>query len=397
MKGWKGELLQISKPNGPFLALVLACSCFALPVLAGGYSEGEANTDVLYEDSPFITQSSLVYVYPRRDYSSLMGHPVDDKPYSDSYVIPNLAVAARLGDNLSCEFTYTRPFGGSATYSQAAQNAEFATAMAQGDPFPNPTSAMKFSADEYGTACAARIEAGPGKLYAIGGLFWETFDYKEDTWIGSVHLKDDGKLGYRLGVGYDIPDYALRVQLLYRSQVKHEGSGSYTPSEFAIENGITDMLPARGSGTLPQSVKLYAQTGVAPGWLVYGSATWTQWSVLQAFSYDVIGLGTANKVFNYTDGYTLQLGVGHEFDSKLSGTVNLTWDQGVGTGADITTDTWTLGLGAEYKTDLGTFSLGAGLSYLTAGAQRVASGATYDASANADWALSGALAYTLKF
>lgn len=170
--------------------------------------------------------------------------------------------------------------------------------------------------------------------------------------------------------------------------MKHEGSGNYTSSEFAIQ---------MGSGTLPQSVKLYAQTGVAPTWLVYGSATWTDWSVLQAFSYDVIGLGTATKVFNYTDGYTLQLGVGHDFDDRLSGTVNPTWDEGVGTGADITTDTWTLGLGAQYKTDAGTISLGGGLSYLTAASQHVASGATYDASADADWAVSGGISYALKF
>jgi hypothetical protein len=50
--------------------------------------------------------------------------------------------------------------------------------------------------------------------------------------------------------------------------------------------------------------------------------------------------------------------VGHEFNENLSGTVNLTWDQGVGTGADITSDCWTVGLGGEFKTDLGTFGLG---------------------------------------
>ncbi|WP_107676466.1 OmpP1/FadL family transporter [Agrobacterium sp. LAD9] len=377
--------------------LLVAFFCSGLPAWAGGFSRGEANTDVLFDDSRFSSEASVVYVSPSRNYTTLMGQSVDDKSYSDSFAIPSLSIGARISDNLGCELTVTQPFGGAATYSEAAQNAEFATAAALGEPFPNPTKTMKFSADEYGAACAVRVNAGPGRLYAIGGLFWETFDYKENTWIGAVHLKDDGQLGYRIGIGYDIPDYALRVQLFYRSQVEHEASGTYTPSELAILDGITDTLPARGSGTLPQSLKLYAQTGVAPGWLIYGSATWTDWSVLRDFSYDVIGLGTAHKVFNYTDGYTLQLGVGHEFTDQLSGTINITWDEGVGSGADITTDTWTLGIGSQYKGDFGTVSLGAGVSYLTAGSQHVSSGATYEARADADWAISGGLSYILKF
>lgn len=108
-------------------------------------------------------------------------------------------------------------------------------------------------------------------------------------------------------------------------------------------------------------------------------------------------LGTARKVFNYKDGYTLQLGVGHDFTDKLSGTTNITWDQGVGTGADITTDTWSIGLGVQYKAQVGTFGLGAALSYLTAGKQRVTEGATYDADAKADWAAVAGVSYKLRF
>jgi len=388
--------MKFTAPTWAFV-LPMAILCSGFPAWGGGFFRGEANTDILFDDGRFTSEASVVYVAPSRNYTTLIGQAVSDKSYSDSFVIPSLAIGARISDNLSCELTYTQPFGGSATYSEAAQSAEFATAAALGDPFPNPTSKMKFSADEYGAACAVRVHAGTGRFYAIAGLFWETFDYKENTWIGSVHLKDDGQLGYRIGIGYDIPDYALRVQILYRSHIEHEGGGTYTPSELAILNGITANLPAQGSGTLPQSLKLYAQTGVAPGWLIYGSATWSDWSVLQDFSYDVIGLGTAHKVFNYTDGYTLQLGVGHEFTDRVSGTINITWDEGVGTGADIATDTWTLGVGARYQGDFGTVSLGAGLSYLAAGFQQVSSGATYDASANADWAVSGGLSYALKF
>lgn len=389
------DAMQLTKK----LVLTTAMALFsaAAPALAGGFSRGEANTDILFNDSRFSAASELIYVSPSRDYSELMGQPVDDKPYSDAFFVPSLAIGAKIGDNLSCALTYTQPFGGSATYSDAAQNAEFVTAAGLGDPFPNPTSKMKFSADEYGATCKIAFAAGPGNLHLIGGAFLETFDYREDTLIGSVHLKDDGEIGYRVGVAYDIPEYAMRVQVMYRSEVHHEGTGMYTPSDFAIANGITDRLAANGAGTLPQSLKIYAQTGVAPGWLVYGSVTWTDWSVLPTFRYDVPGLGTANKVFNYRDGYTVQLGAGHEFSDTVSGTVNITWDQGVGTGADITTDTWTLGVGTQYKAEIGTIGIGAAVTYLTAGSQAVSSGATYDAKADADWALGLGVSYSVQF
>ncbi|MCY1667301.1 OmpP1/FadL family transporter [Rhizobium sp. SL86] len=368
-----------------------------LPAMAGGFSRGEANTDILYSDAQFSAESSVIYVSPDRSYSKLMGQSVDEGAYSDSFVIPNLTLGMRFSDNLSCAVTYTKPYGGSGTYSEAAQNAELLTAAGNGDPLPNPTSRMKVASDEYGATCDVHLNAGPGRIHILGGMFVESFVYQEDTWIGNVRLKDNGELGYRVGLAYDIPDYALRVQLMYRSQIKHKGDGTFTASDLGTSLGIPDTLPAYGSGTLPQSLKLYAQSGVAPGWLVYGSATWTDWSVLPSFNYTVTDLGTAHKVFNYTDSYTVQLGVGHEFNEKLSGTLSITWDQGVGTGADISTDSWSIGLGAQYKTTIGTIGVGAALTYLTAGSQRVTQGATYDADADADWAVAVGASYRLEF
>ncbi|WHA42603.1 OmpP1/FadL family transporter [Agrobacterium larrymoorei] len=389
--------IRVIRRRCALLLIAGLSSASSIPAMAGGFSRGEANTDILFDDARFSTESSLVYVSPDRSYSKLMGQSVDEGAYSDSFLIPNVAFGMRFNDNLSCAFTYTKPFGGAGTYSEAAQNAELVTAAANGDPLPNPTSRMKVSSDEYGGTCDIRVAAGPGRMHFIGGLFVESFSYREDTLIGGVRLKDDGELGYRAGIAYDIPEYALRVQLLYRSEVRHEGDGTFTASDFGTSLGIPDTLPAFGKGTLPQSIKLYAQTGVAPGWLVYGSATWTDWSVLPEFSYTVTNLGTARKVFNYKDGYTLQLGVGHDFTDKLSGTTNITWDQGVGTGADITTDTWSIGVGVQYKAQVGTFGLGAALSYLTAGKQRVTEGATYDADAKADWAAVAGVSYKLSF
>ncbi len=364
---------------------------------AGGFSRGEADTDILYGDADFGMRAGAVFASPGRSYATMMGNATSDDAYSDSFWIPSVGIKAKLGENLSCALTYTRSFGASATYGNAAQNAELITAIALGLPLANPTSRMEFSSDEYGATCDVHFDTGPGNLHLIGGVFLETFEYKEDTWFGSVDLKDNGSLGYRMGVAYDIPDYALRVQAMYRSEVEHDADGLFYPSALAVAQGVTMNLPTAGTGTLPQSFKLYVQSGVAPGWLAYGSVTWTDWSVLQTFSYDVSNLATSNKIFNYKDGYTVQMGVGHQFSDTLSGTINLTWDEGVGTKADIATDTWTLGVGGEYKTKYGTFGLGTAVSYLTSGSQTVADGATYDATADGDWAVAIGMTYAIEF
>ncbi|MVA54648.1 OmpP1/FadL family transporter [Agrobacterium vitis] len=380
------------------LAICVSAISFAPCVaVAGGFSRGEADTDILFTDGNYSLRSGAIYVSPSRSFSTLNGARASDKAYSDEFWIPSVAVKATLGSGIACALTYTQPFGASATYGSQAQNAEFTTAVSQGLPLVNPTSKMQFSTDEYGATCDARVDAGPGRFYVIGGVFLESFEYKENTLYGNIRLKDDGALGYRVGAAYDIPEYAMRFQLMYRSQVSHDAEGTFTPSALAAAAGVTDTAPADGTGTLPQSIKLSAQTGVAPGWLVYGSLTWTDWSVLQNFRYDVTELGTSNKTFNYKDGYTVQIGVGHEFTEKLSGTINVTWDEGVGTGADITTDTWSLGLGAEYKTKFGKFDLGTSVSYLTAGSQSVSAGATYDATAKHDWAVAVGLGYLIEF
>jgi long-chain fatty acid transport protein len=383
-----------------FALLTGALSLGANAALAGGFSRGEADTDILFMEGNYAVRSSGAYVAPRRSYATLNGRPASDDHYSDSFWVPSVGLKARLGQSpVTCALTYTQPFGVDATYGEQAQLAEAETATGQGLPLVNPTTKLSFSTDEYGATCAVRFDAVRGGLHLIGGVFYETFEYDEETWFGDIHLEDDGGFGYRLGAAYDIPKYAMRFQVLYRSQVKHDAEGTFTPSELALAAipGLPGSLPSVGGGILPQSVKLSAQSGVAPGWLVYGSVTWTDWSVLPNFHYDVENLASATKIFNYKDGYTVQVGVGHEFTKELSGTVNLTWDQGVGSGADITTDTWTLGLGSEYKTKLGTFGLGVSFSYLTAGSQSETKGATYNATADDDWATAVGLSYSYTF
>jgi long-chain fatty acid transport protein len=371
------------------IAAIIALAALASTAKAGGFNLGEADTDVLFEDGKAVVRAGVTYVSPQRTFDTILGASASDSAYSDDYFIPSLAIKAGISDNFACAFTYIQPFGAAATYGDQAK---FAEAAMTG----NYTRSKLFTSNEYGATCDAKFDIGPGKIHLLGGLFLQDFDYTEDTLYGTLRLKDDAALGYRLGLAYDIPDYAMRAQLLYRSKIEHTVDGDFTPDALAAVVGA-DPLNAYGAGALPQSVKLSLQSGVAPGWLVYGSVMWTDWSVLDSFDYTIDLLGPQKDIYNWKDGWTVQAGLGHSFTDDIAGTVNLTWDKGVGTGADIQADTWTLGVGASANAGPGQFVLGAGVSYLTSGSQSVADGADYDATANGDWAYAVTGSYKISF
>lgn len=380
--------------NGLLAAAALAALAGAAQ--AGGFSRGEADTDILFESGDFIFRSGATYVSPRRQFATTGGTANTDGVYTNGYWIPSVAAKIGVSENFACALTYTQPFGGDATYGMDVRKAQLANGR-------TPYGDKYFDTNEYGATCDVKLDAGAGKIHLLGGVFMQDFSYTAvnelDTLIpaatkyGTLRLEDDSAFGYRLGAAYEIPEYALRVSLMYRSKVKHDAD----EGSFDLKDLGTTLLPAEGYGTLPQSLKLYAQTGVAPGWLVYGSVKWTDWSVLDALNYTITGIGALQDVYNWSDGWTVQAGVAHVFNDKLTGTVNLTWDKGVSTGADIYTDTWTLGAGIQAKVGPGDLRFGGAVSYLTSGSQSVAEKATFDATTDGDWAYAITGSYKISF
>jgi len=369
---------------------------------AGGFGRGEADTDILYEDGTAAFRAKTTFVAPQRGYETINGAAATDGKTLDSYFVPSLGVMARMSDNLACAGTYTQPFGASVEYGAQAQAAD-AAASATG----NATVEAKFRTHEYGLTCAVRTELERGRVTFLGGVFVQSFDYTEVSRLGTLRLKDDSELGYRLGAAYEIPDIALRAEMMYRSQVSHDGDGGFTvsgagaPVLSAITGTVVPAgleLPAVGAGTLPQSLELSLQSGIAPGWLAFGSVKWTDWSVLPTLDYTITGLGPLSKNFRFRDGWTVTGGVGHTFTDTISGAVSLTWDRGVGTGADIMTDSWTVGLGTGIKAGPGEFRVGGAVSYLTSGSQQAgATLADYNATVGSDVAYGANVSYLLKF
>jgi long-chain fatty acid transport protein len=171
-------------------------------------------------------------------------------------------------------------------------------------------------------------------------------------------LHDNG-WGWRAGVAYEIPEYAMRASLVYNSRVKYDSlSGTVdltqVPLGAAPYGVVTNVV---GEAEAPDSLELKLQSGIAPDWLAFGSVKWTNWSILQSIALcPTASSGSCTHSTQltsldllYQDGWTITGGVGHKFNDQWSGAVSLTWDRGTSHGYGAQTDSWTVGVGAAYS------------------------------------------------
>lgn len=410
--------------TGKFKALIAGVAGATVLVgaaQAGGFSRGTADTDILYEDGNFSMRAGATIVSPQRGYATINGVAATDGNYTESYIVPNAAIKLNLTDDARCAGTYTESFGGDANYGMQAIMAGLADGTG--------TSSRTFSTNEFGLTCAYKIDnvgnfdgLGSGRLFIIGGVFAEDFTYAETVRLasaaqlaaggsplapfggpvpmatsGTLSFNGDYELGYRIGLGYEIPEIAARVQLLYRSQVEHSPGGQFrffnTATGATLAGGAA-VLQTRGNGTLPQSLELKVQSGVAPGTLVFGSVKWTDWSVLQTLDYTIFTPAPVPTRLEYfwKDGWTVSGGVGRQVTDWLAASATVTWDQGVSTTEDVFTDTWTFAAGIEMSNERASLQLGGAISYLTGGSVareaipgRGGPGDTFAYTVGSDW------------
>jgi len=380
---------------------------------AGGFSRGTADTDILFDAGNFNMRAGVTYVSPKREFSRVApaaSPALIGTSYTDDYIVPSAAVKLNLTDNLRCAATMVDNNGGSATYAV---------------PKPSGKLLEDFTTNEKALTCGVKFQAGAGNIWLLGGGFMENFDYHRENYygaaLGGATLDLDGEqYGYRVGAAYEIPDIALRAQVMYRSGTNYGADGTLTApvgvlakatavsnpvasAQFAALAGLYGpafkyALPAVGVGSLPQSVEFKLQTGIAPGWLAFGSVKWSDWSVQKTLDVRAASDGTqiTSDEYFWKDGWTVTGGVGHAFNDRVSGLVSLTWDSGVSTGYDFSSDSYTLALGGSVKDGIGgELRAGVGFSYLTAA--EVTKGSDAGFAVKAGYAVAGSVGYNIKW
>ncbi|MET3854573.1 OmpP1/FadL family transporter [Rhizobium sp. OAE497] len=331
------------------VASLVILSSFASPSFAGGLERGGYNIDQLFDTGPFSFSSGVTYVMPQRKLKNVNDIDPSDgslnsRPRTadetENYAIPYVGMKGGIGP-VDCLIDYSEPFG---AYSNPGANWAGA----------NSNIKTKVTSHNYGATCSYKFDAGPGQFRLIGGAFYQEIEgFKSrlvapPNVVGSLEMSDQS-WGWRAGVAYEIPEYAMRASLVYNSRVDYDhldGTVDLTAAGLGI-------IPVTGAAQAPDSLELKVQTGIAPDWLAFGNVKWTNWSLLQSIEFcPTSGLcpagGLTSLDLAYRDGWTIGGGIGHKFNDKWAGAVSLTWDRGTSDGYGSQTDTWMLGLGAAY-------------------------------------------------
>lgn len=359
----------MSKSIKIILAGLAGATIMATAASAGGFSRGTADTDILYEDGEFVSRSGMTFVSPTQNLTS-QGGVADSGNLLEDYVIPSFAMKLQATDNLACAGTFTTPFGGATDYSGSVAGLDQSTALG------TRSVSQEFVTNELGLTCSYAFDAGPGQFHILGGGFYQILDFEQQLGhsplaggIPTLALRlNDSSPGYRIGAAYEIEEIALRAQLMYRSATEVNATGSLDNLLF----GVPVSTASYGAATFPQSVELKVQSGVAPGWLVYGSVKWTEWSVFEVLSYNPTGFGSDSSLnFYWDDGWTVNAGVAHQLTDTIAVTANVGWDSGVGTGHDLLeSDIWSINAGGSFKPNsMVEFRGGVGFSWFGAASQ----------------------------
>jgi long-chain fatty acid transport protein len=401
------------------LKALLGAGCFSLalmgsiatPAHAGGLERGWYDIDLLFDPAQVTGEVSGTYVMPQRDLKNVKDADPSDGNLTalgrsstardtESYWVPNAGIKIGMGP-IDCLGDYTQPIG-------ASSNPGANWAGAQG----NVDTQVKSEA--FGATCSYKMDLGKGQFRFIGGVFHENVSgFKEQlvapipsflgTGIGRLDLEGDG-WGWRAGVAYEIPDIALRASLVYNSAVKLDnldGTLDLTQVPGLINPAnpfLGRVTNVSGSSEVPDSVELKLQSGIAPGWLAFGSIKWINWSELQSIPFCPTGTASCTTTsplrltsldLLYRDGWTVSGGIGHKFNDQWSGAAVITWDRGTTTGLSAQTDTWTLSGGVAYTpTQNIELRLGGAVGVMTSGSIHSvvgSDGVTYGTDYTADF------------
>ncbi|MCO6382345.1 OmpP1/FadL family transporter [Oceanicola sp. 502str15] len=170
----------------------------------------------------------------------------------------------------------------------------------------------------------------------------------------TLSVETSSELGYLVGAAWEKPEIAARISLTYHSAITHE----FNSTEFG---GV----PGTFETTMPQSLNLEAQTGIAEGTLLLGSIRWVDWSEFDITPPNLPGNGSLVDYENDTITYTV--GVARRITDNFAGIATLSYEKqngGYSGNLGPTDGRTSLGLAGRYTVGKATITGGVNYSWL---------------------------------
>ncbi|WP_416915831.1 MAG: OmpP1/FadL family transporter [Roseicyclus sp.] len=339
---------------------------------AGGLDRNQTTTSILFESGTYV---ELGYTNVSPSVSGALasnGTPSGD--ISPSFGYATLGYHHDINDTLSFSLIVDAPYGADVSYPGRVATTGYPFAGSRAEVRSQQvTAALRYqltdSVSAYGGIRALRLqgEADVSAATSTAGGFNYT-----------LRAESDWEYGYMLGAAYEIPEIAMRVALTYFSDIE----ATLTGTEGAATVGLAalnqpvpaaNISPTSFKVTMPQSVLLEAQSGIAEGTLLFGSVRWTDWEGFQIRP----NRYPAGSLVSYTDDvWTWNIGIGRRVTEELALSATLGYEaeqDGFSGNLGPTDGRLSIGLGAEYT--VGAMSIAGGIQYSMIGDAQTANAA----------------------
>jgi len=348
---------------------------------AGGIDLSGQAVNILFEEGG-VVQVALSRADPSVS-GSLNG--VNSGDIANKLYSPKFAYKQPVTDQWSFAVIYDQPFGADVRYA-----ADYPLSI---DPI-DPGTPKQLRARATTDAFTALLRYEFVSNYSVyGGLTAQSINAQIDVPAALGYRVDavgSTNFGYIVGAAWEKPEIAARVSLTYRSAVDHTMTQTETGRAFAPG------LPEFGAVTeteitLPQSINLEFQTGIAADTLLFGEIRWVDWGALVYSPERYI----ANPLVDFGEAYmNYLLGIGRQFTDKFSGAVFVGFEDATGVPVSDLTPTdgnWSVGIAGTYEFEKVLIS--GGVQYIDVGDAISEEGAVFED--NSAWAIGLQFTYKL--
>jgi long-chain fatty acid transport protein len=208
-----------------------------------------------------------------------------------------MAYKSQVNEQVSIAVIYDQPFGADVDYDT-------------GSTYLLGTTNAQVESD--GVTAVVRYEINPSFSVHGGLRYVQANGVYDVTFPGaytSTYSKDGG-VGYVVGGAYERDDIAMRIALTYSSEIALELDGT---------NG--DL-----STTLPESINLDFQTGIAADTLLFGSMRYVAWD-----GFALYDTALASNILSYDDDvYTYNIGVGRRLSDSFAVSFSVGYEKTTG-------------------------------------------------------------------